>query len=120
MNKDKQKSFQELNEFVTLNELTNDSSVIHFHAFVSINTATSEIFKQKMTVRVNKNVSPRIAVLELHDHKLDPYQYPEQFYPDFAVFTHVDKLYLKIEDTHNSNPAIGKYTVKIFPLEKVE
>lgn len=74
---------------------------------------------QTKTVRVNKNVSPRIAVLELHDHKLDPYQYPEQFYPDYAVFTHVDKLYLKIEDTHNSNPAIGKYTVKIFPLEKV-
>ena len=120
MNNNKQKSFEELNKFIDENELQNDNSITHFHAYVSIKTSTLELNKEKMTVRVRYDVSPGIAELSLHDHNLNPKEYPEIFYPDYAIFKYIDNMFLDIEDTHNHNLKIGKYIIKIFPLGQVK
>lgn len=113
-------SFTELKEFIRIHDLQNDRSYINFNALVSIETETRDISKQKMTVRVSFNVSPRAGELTLGDHNLSPYEFPEQFYPDYAKFNHMNESYLKIEGTHNHNPEIGKYVVEIYPLGQVK
>lgn len=72
-----------------------------------------------MTARVSFDVSPRAGQLTLNDHNLNAYEFPEQFYPDYNKFTHVDNSYLKIEGIHRQNSRIGEYIVEIYPLGKV-
>ena len=110
----------ELYEFVEFHELQNRHSNINFYAYVSISTAESEIQNEEMEVWIFKDVYNRRGKVTISGNDLDPYEFPEEFFPDFQLMEHIEKKFLQIDGNHQLNSRIGKYTVKIYPIRKLK
>jgi hypothetical protein len=110
---------QHLSEFVETHNLTNRVSLIHFNAIVNITTAQNKITNQKIEVMISFDGYDNFGKVTLLKNDFDPYLYPIQYEAKWQKMEHIDGEYLKITDNHRHNPAIGKYSVKIIPLEKL-
>ena len=120
MSKEAIKSQSELYEFVEYHKLQNRHSQINFKGLVSIVTAESCIENVEMEIWIIKQVFDKRGKLTLVGNNLDPYAFPEEFFPDYQKMEHVEKDYLQITGNHKFNEKIGEYSVKIFPLEKLQ
>lgn len=113
-------SQKELYEFVEFHELQNRHSNINFLASINISTAESEIQNEEMEVWIFKDVYNRRGKVALSGSDLNPYEFPEEFFPDFQSMIHIDSRFLQIDGIHKLNPKIGKYSVEIYPIRKIK
>ncbi|KNB62254.1 hypothetical protein [Chryseobacterium sp. Hurlbut01] len=114
------KSQSELYDFVEFHDLQNRHSQINFYAYVNIITAESEIKKEEMEVMIYKDVYNRRGKVTLIGNELNPYEFPEEFYPDYQSMKHVNNQYLEIIGNHEQNKKIGNYNVEIYPIRKLK
>lgn len=110
-------SHQQLKEFVEQHKLMNSNSIVQFHAIVNISTPKDKITNKSMRAMITFNGYDSYGELTLLDGDLDPNAFPTLFKAKYQIIKHIDKEYLEINDIH---PKIGKYNVKIIPLEKVK
>lgn len=71
---------------------------------------------QVMITTEGYNNPGRIVLL---NENLHPSLYPTDFDARFQTFEDVNNEYLLITGTHASKPMIGKYEIKIFPLDSL-
>jgi hypothetical protein len=107
-----------LSDFIHSHELMNSYSVIQFMAVVTIRTANNKFTNQQMKVMADLDGYDNLGTLTLLENELDPYLYPTNFDAKWQTFQHFDGDYLLITGNHNKNAAIGKYEVKIIPLQR--
>ncbi len=110
---------QQLREFVQQHKLMNRHSIIQFYSIVSITTAKNKITNQSMKIMITLDGYDSYGQLTLLDSDLDPYLFPTVFEAKWQNMKHVDNEYLEISDVHTQNQDIGKYSVKIIPLERL-
>lgn len=108
-----------LKEFVEHHKLTNRKSITQFSALVSIQTAKNKITKQEMNLGVTFDGYENYGTVTLLESDIDPYLYPTVFLAQWQKMEHIENEFLKITDTHTKNPDIGKYEVRILPLQRL-
>lgn len=113
---EKEESYKHIQDFIYFHRLRDENSNVIFNANVSIKTECS-FEKRKMPIIVNFNTYNRLAKITIEDYDLNPYLFPNTFFPENDKFTHVDNVYLKIDGIHTNNPSIGKYNVEIYPIK---
>lgn len=111
---------RELRNFVDVHDLRNKHSVIYFNAIVSITTANSKITDEKFPVMISFNDFDSYGKITLMNSEIDPSYFPTIFDAKWQKIKHTNNEHLLIEDLHKQNPNIGKYIVKITPLDKIE
>ena len=111
---------KELRSFVFGHNLMNSYSVIHFNAIVSLTTAHNEILDRRMEVMIKLDEFDSLGKVTLMVSNINPLEYPTVFDAKWQKMEHKDNVYLSISDTHKMNPKIGKYVVKIVPLERLK
>lgn len=119
MNKQTENSLRELKDFIEKHNLRDNYSNVLFQATVDIEAFERQIYREEIEILVNEQVYGKASELVFTKHNLNYEFYPLQFFPDFQTFTHVNTAYLKIEGTHTHRPKIGKYVVRIFPLNNL-
>lgn len=110
----------ELRDFVEKHKLRNRHSIIQFDSLISIDTEKNNIRNERIVVMItfnNFNSSGRLIFI---GDDLDPCLYPTEFEADWQQMQHVNNEYLLITGNHKKNSNIGKYMVKITPLEKLK
>ncbi len=120
MQTDQENNSQELNDFVSKHKLRNRHSIIHFNSIVNITTAENKIVNRKMEIIISFKDYNSMGIVTLMASDLDPFTYPTKFEAKWQKMEHVEGEYLKISDTHKTNSAIGKYSVKVLPLERLK
>lgn len=111
-------NYDELRDFVELHNLRNRTPIIHFNALVTIKTAKNHITNQRIEVIITFNNFDSYGEVKFLTGDLDPYLYPTDFNAKWQKMKHKTD-HLIISDTHTKNNDIGKYEVKITPLEKM-
>lgn len=109
----------QLREFVEKHDLIDRFSVIQFMALVSINTARNEIINREMRVMISFDDYGSPGNLTLLESDLNPYLFPTKFDSRWQVMEHENGERLIVSGTHSENHDIGKYLVKITPLERL-
>ncbi len=109
---------QALSDFIHSHKLMNSRSIIEFMAIVTIRTANNKVTNQQMRLMAQLDGYDSLGTLSLLESDLDPYLYPTVFDAKWQSFQHVDGEFLLITGNHNKNAAIGKYEVKIIPLQR--
>ena len=109
----------ELRDFVELHKLRNRVSIIHFNALVSINTAKNSITNKRIEVMISFDNFDSYGEVKFLTGDLDPYLYPTVFEAKWNKMEQKTD-HLLISDVHTKNSDIGKYEVKIIPLEKIK
>ncbi len=110
----------ELKDFVEKHKLRNRNSIIQFKSLVSIETVKNSIKEEEIVIMISFSNYNSSGQLSFIGDDLDPYLFPTQFEADWQQMQHIDTQYLLITGNHKKNPNIGKYTVKIIPLEILE
>lgn len=110
----------ELRDFVEKHKLRNRNSIIQFNSLVSIETDKNSIKNEEIVIMINFSNFNSSGQLNFIGDNLNPYLFPTQFEADWQEMQHIDSQYLLITGNHKKNPNIGKYTVKIIPLERLE
>lgn len=112
------KNQDELTDFIELHKLRNRDSAVYFLALVSITTAKNSIINERLEVMISFDNFKSLGEVKLMTGDLDPYLFPTVFEARWNKMEHkTDHLF--ISDVHTKNPDIGKYEVKITPLEKI-
>jgi hypothetical protein len=93
--------------------------VIDFMAVVTIRTILNKIINQQMRIMVHLDGYDNLGTLTFIENELDPYLYPTEFNAKWQTFQYIDDEYLLITGNHTMNTNIGKYEVKIIPLQKM-
>ena len=109
----------ELRDFVETHKLRNRFSLIHFNALVSITTAKNTVNNKRIEIMMSFDNYNSYGDLKFLDGGLDPHLYPTVFDAKWPKIEH-NFNELIITDIHTRNPDIGKYIVKITPLDKIE
>ena len=112
-----EENLRNLKDFVEHHDLQDRFSNIFFNALVTIKTATNKVTNQHMEVRISFDGYDSYGAVTLMKSDLDTNLYPTIFEAKWNQMEHVDDEYLSISDTHKMNPKIGKYLVKIIPLD---
>ncbi|MDM1551807.1 hypothetical protein [Empedobacter falsenii] len=110
---------QQLREFVHQHKLMNRHSIIQFNAIVNISTAKNKLTNQNIRIMVTLDGFDSYGQVTLLENDLDPYLFPTVFEAKWQKMKHIDNKYLEISDVHTKNQDIGKYNVKIIPLERL-
>lgn len=110
---------QQLREFFQHHDLMNRYSIIQFHSIVSITTAKNKITNQPMKVMITLDGYDSYGRLTLLESDINPHLFPTDFEAKWQKMEHVDNEYLEISGVHSKNQDIGKYSVKIIPLERL-
>lgn len=113
-------SLANLREFIHHHKLMDRFSNIQFEGLITIQTAQNQITSERMRVMINLNDYKCYASITIMESHIDPNLYPTVLCARFQKIEHVNKEYLYISDTHTLNHNIGKYSVKITPLSKLE
>jgi hypothetical protein len=113
------KNHRQIRDFVEVHNLMNRHSLVYFEALVSITTIKHIIRNEKMEVGITFDDVFSMADLNLLVSHLNPHLYPTNFIAKYQNFMHINNEYLLIEDVHTRNPDIGKYEVKITPLNRL-
>lgn len=108
-------SSQQLSEFVSLHKLRNRYSIVYFKALVTIETAMNLLTNVQMNIRISFSDYESAGKVTIEDD-LNPYLYPTIFEAKWQIIEHVNSEFLYITDVHKKNKNIGKYSVKITPL----
>jgi len=109
---------QELSNFVEEHNLRNRVSIIHFNALITIKTAKNLIKNERVEVMISFDNFDSYGDLKFLTGDFDPYLYPTVFEAKWQKMQHkIDHLI--ISGNHTQNPDIGKYEVKVVPLEKI-
>lgn len=109
---------QALSNFIHSHKLMNRHSIIEFMAIVTIKTANNKVTNHQMRVMAQLDGYDSLGTLSLLESELDPYLYPTVFDAKWQSFQHVDSEFLLIKGNHIKNSDIGKYEVKIIPLQR--
>lgn len=107
-----------LTDFVHFHKLMNRYSGIEFMAVVTINTEKNKVINEKTKIMVQLDGYDNPGTLTFIADKLDPLLYPTKFEVKWQMFEHIKNEYLLITGTHTRKPDIGKFEVKIIPLER--
>lgn len=110
---------EELREFVERHKLRNRHSVIQFNSLVSIDTEKNSIRNERIVVMITFDNFNSAGQVSFIGDNLDPYLYPMVFEAVWQQMQHIDNEHLLITGNHSKNPNIGKYSVKIIPLERL-
>jgi hypothetical protein len=113
------KNSQQLSEFINDHDLRDSHSIIQFNSIVTITTAKNKITNRRVKMMITLDGFDSYGQLSIFDEDIDPHLYPTVFDAKWQQMKHVDKEYLEITDIHRKNPDIGKYNVKIIPLERL-
>ncbi len=111
-------SSQQLKDFVLYHKLINSDRIIQFNAIVTMITSKNKITNKNIKVMVTFEGYNNYGQLSLFDSEIDPYLFPTVFEAKYQIMQHIDNEYLEINDVHTKNPDIGKYKIKIIPLEQ--
>lgn len=112
-------NYQQLKEFVQKHKLKNSHSIIQFNSIVTIKTEKHKITNQNMRIMVTFEGYENYGRLTLLKSDLDPYLFPTEFEAKWQQMRHVDNEYLEISGVHTQNHDIGKYQIKIIPLDRL-
>lgn len=108
----------QLKDFVETHNLMNRNSIVHFNSIVTIETANNKITNQKFEIMISFDNYNSLGLITILESNIDPNLFPTVFEANWQKMEHIENEYLKITDIHKKNHLIGKYTVKIIPLEK--
>jgi len=112
-------NLNELKGFVEYHKLTNRNSITQFSALVTIQTVKNKIIKQEMNVGITFDGYENYGTISLLESDINPYLYPTVFYAQWQKMEHIENEFFKITDTHTKNADIGKYEVRILPLQRL-
>lgn len=111
-------SSQALSNFIHSHKLMNRHSIIEFIAIVTIRTANNKVTNKQMKIMVELSGYNSLGALTLLENELNPLLYPTVFDAQWQSFKHVDNEFLWIVGNHTQNSDIGRYEVKIIPLQR--
>jgi len=109
-----------LKDFVEVHNLSNSHSIIQFNSIVSITTALNEIRDMKIKTWISFADFDSYGKVTFLDGNLDYRLFPTTFDAKWQDFSHIGNMYLAINGFHTKNPSIGRFEVKIFPLDKLD
>lgn len=109
----------ELRKFVFYHELMNKRSIIQFNAIINIDTEKNEIKNLRSQVMITLDEFNSYGKVTLLNNDIDPYTYPTVLEANWQTFTHVNNEFLEVTGNHTRNQNIGKYSVRIIPLERL-
>ena len=110
---------QQLRNFVEYHNLRDNYGIIQFNSIVNITTVKNKIDRQKMRVSISFDDFDSYGRITLLESNLNPYLFPTVFEGKWQTMKHIDDVYLEITDVHTKNADIGKYKIKIVPLDKL-
>jgi hypothetical protein len=110
----------ELKDFIEKHKLSDRNSNIQFNSLVSIDTEKNSIRNEKISIWITFSNFNSAGELHLNGNNLNHSLFPTVFEAKWQNMKHVNNEYLLITGNHKNNSEIGKYTVKITPLEKFE
>ena len=111
---------QQLSNFVEKHNLRNRHSIIHFNAVVSITTAKNKLVNKQIEVMISFDNYNSLGQVTLMESELDSMLFPTIFEAIWQSMEHIEDEHLLISGIHRKNPLIGKYSVKIIPLNKLK
>ncbi|WP_442264555.1 hypothetical protein ACSIGC_09320 [Tenacibaculum sp. ZS6-P6] len=98
--------------------MRNRHSIIHFNALVSINAAKNSVTNERIEVMISFDNYNSYGEVKFLTGDLDPYLFPTVFEAKWNKMEQKTD-HLLISDIHTKNSDIGKYEVRITPLEKI-
>ena len=108
-----------LQHFVHHHNLMNSVSAVNFIGIVTIKTDKHKIINKQVKIIITFDGYDNYGTLTLHDNEINPYLFPTVLEAKWQTFKHVDNEYLNIDGFHKFNADIGKYNIKIIPLNRI-